>query len=122
MGYIKREAARIVARAVNTWDGLKITWKEEASFPQWCIANIVSASLTFAIDMTAVEQALIIGFGLLVLVAELFNTGIEAAIDRVSSDIHPLSKKAKDAGCAAVALTAVTTGVIWVIIALPKVI
>ncbi len=121
MAYIKREAKRFMARVVNTWEGLKVTWNEEASFPQWCIANIISASLTFAIEVSAGERALIIGFGLLVLVAELFNTGIEAAIDRVSDEIHPLSKKAKDAACAAVALMAIATLVVWLIIALPKV-
>ncbi len=121
MGYIKRETARVMQRVVNTWEGIHITWKEESSFSQWCVANIISASLTFAIDMSAGERALIIGFGLLVLAAELFNTGIETAIDRISDEIHPLSKKAKDAGCAAVAVIAFATGVIWLIIALPKI-
>lgn len=120
MGYIKRETARFLDRCVNTWEGLVITWIDEASFAQWVVLNIISIGLTFAIPMTPVERALIIGFGLLVLVAELLNTAVEAAIDRISLDYHDLSKKAKDAGCAAVALTALTTLVIWVIIAVPK--
>ena len=66
--------------------------------------------------MTAVERALIIGFGLLVLVVELLNTGIETAIDRIGMEHHHLSKKAKDTACAAVALCAVTVGVIWAIV------
>lgn len=119
--YIKREAKRVVVRIQLSWEGIKITWIDEASFPQWVVANIISGALTFTIDMTPVERALIIGFGMLVLVVELMNTAIEAAIDRISEDIHPLSKKAKDVACAAVAVTAITTGVIWVIILLPKI-
>jgi diacylglycerol kinase (ATP) len=118
--YLKREIARVANRAVPTWEGIKITWVEEASFSQWVVANIVSAALTFTLEMSPVERALIIGFGLLVLVMELMNTAIEAAIDRISEDIHPLSKKAKDVACAAVTMTAIATGVIWAIIALPK--
>jgi diacylglycerol kinase (ATP) len=120
--YTKREIMRVANRAVLTWEGLKVTWIEEASFSQWVVANIVSASLTFAFEMTPAERALIIGFGMLVLVMELVNTAIEAAIDRISEEIHPLSKKAKDVACAAVAMTAIATGVIWLIVVLPKVI
>ena len=66
--------------------------------------------------MSAAERALIIGFGLMILVAELLNTGIEAAIDRIGEERHPLSKKAKDCGCAAVALAAIVAGLMWVIV------
>ena len=114
--YLKRETARVWTRCWNTWEGLGFAWREESSFSQWVFLNIASAGLTFAVEMTTVERALIIGFGLLVLVAELLNTGIEAAIDRISEEKHPLSKKAKDTACAAVAMTAIATGVIWVIV------
>ena len=115
-GYLRREAARFVDRCVNSIEGVAITWRDEASFPQWVVANVISAGLTFAFEMTAAERALIIGFGLLVLVIELLNTGIEAAIDRIGADHHPLSKKAKDTACAAVALSAIIAGVMWVIV------
>jgi len=118
--YIKREGPRLINRTMLTLEGIRITWLEEASFPQWVVANIISASLTFAFDMTSVERAMIIGFGMLVLVVELLNTAVEAAIDRISPEIHPLSKKAKDVACAAVGLMAVTTLVVWLVILLPK--
>lgn len=114
--YLKRECARVWTRCWNTLEGLGFAWREESSFSQWVTLNVLSAALTFAFEMTAAERALIIGFGLLVLVAELLNTGIETAIDRISEEQHPLSKKAKDTACAAVALSAATTGVIWVIV------
>ncbi len=114
--YLKREAARVGQRCADSLSGLGFAWREESSFQQWIVANVVSASLACAIEMSVAERALIIGFGLLVLVVELLNTGIEAAIDRISEEHHPLSKKAKDTACAAVALTAITTGVIWLIV------
>lgn len=93
-----------------------MTWREEPSFSQWVVLNIISAGLTFVVPMSLTQQAMIIAFGMLVLVVELLNTGIEAAIDRISEEIHPLSKKAKDAGCAAVGMMAKITGVIWVFV------
>lgn len=118
--YLKREGPRLVSRTMLTLEGIKITWLEEASFPQWVVANIISASLTFAFEMTPIERAMIIGFGMLVLVVELLNTAVEAAIDRISMDIHPLSKKSKDVACAAVGMMAATTLVVWLIILVPK--
>ena len=116
LSYLRRETARIWERCANTAAGLAVTWREEASFPQWVAANAVNIAAACLVPMETAERALIIGFGLLVLVAELLNTGIEAAIDRISEDRHPLSKKAKDTACAAVALTAVITGVIWLVV------
>ncbi len=116
LAYLKREMARVWQRVWDTFAGLGFAWREEASFQQWVAANVVSAALACAIEMTAAERALIIGFGLLVLVAELLNTGIETAIDRISDERHPLSKKAKDTACAAVAMTAVATGVVWFVV------
>ncbi len=118
--YLKREGPRLVSRTMLTLEGIKVTWLEEASFPQWVVANIISASLTFAFEMTPIERAMIIGFGMLVLVVELLNTAVEAAIDRISMDIHPLSKKSKDVACAAVGMMAATTLVVWLIILVPK--
>ncbi len=114
--YLKREVARIVQRCRDTLAGIAVAWREEASFAQWTAANVVSAGLACAIEMSAAERGLIIGFGLLVLVTELLNTGIEAAIDRTSTERHPLAKKAKDAACAAVTLSALTTGIMWLIV------
>ena len=114
--YLKREAVRVWTRCRNSLEGLGFAWREEASFPQWVVLNAISAVLSFVIEMTTVERALIIGFGILVLAAELLNTGIETAIDRISEEDHPLSKKAKDTACAAVALTALATGIVWLIV------
>lgn len=62
------------------------------------------------------ELAVMIGSVMLVLVAELLNSAIEAAVDHTSTDIHPLARKAKDAASAAVFLAAVNAAVMWGII------
>ena len=53
------------------------------------------------------------GAVLLVLITELLNTGIEAAIDRIGPDWHPLSKRAKDMGSAAVLLALLLCAAVW---------
>ncbi|MEM7242123.1 MAG: diacylglycerol kinase [Pseudomonadota bacterium] len=116
MGYVSRELRRVLTRCINTYQGLRITWREEASFAQWVVINVISIIACFLVEMSSTERLILIILGLLILVVELLNTGIEAAIDRISEDIHPLSKKAKDAGCAAVALMAAIGGFAWVYI------
>ena len=74
-GYLKREISCVLTRCFNTLEGLRFAWREEASFSQWVVANVVSASRALVIEMSTAERALIIGFGLMVLVAELLNTG-----------------------------------------------
>lgn len=116
LGYLQREVFRILSRCVNSYDGLVVAWREEASFSQWVTANGANILAACLVELSPAERALIIACGLLVLVAELLNTGIEAAIDRVSSETHPLSAKAKDASCAAVTLMAIITVLAWLVI------
>ena len=116
MGYVTREVKRVWTRIYNSYEGIKITLIDEASFAQWVVINIMSITLTFFVDMTRGEKMLIITMGIMILVAELLNTGIEAAIDRIGPEIHPQSKKAKDAGCAAVFLTAIAGLICWLMI------
>jgi diacylglycerol kinase (ATP) len=116
MGYISREVKRVGDRLANSYEGIKITLIEEASFAQWIVINLLSIGLTFFVEMTRGEKMLIIVMGLMILVVELLNTGIEAAIDRIGPEIHRESKKAKDAGCAAVFVTAVIGLICWLMI------
>jgi diacylglycerol kinase (ATP) len=116
MGYINREVRRFGTRCINTYEGIAITLRDEASFAQWVVVNIASIALTFFVEMTPAERMLIVALGLMILVVELLNTGIEAAIDRISEDIHPLSKKAKDCGCAAVAVMAIIGLIVWLMV------
>ncbi|MCR9108210.1 MAG: diacylglycerol kinase [Rhodobacteraceae bacterium] len=92
------------------------TWQNEHSFRSWVWANLVSATLAFFLPLSPVERAVILALGLLILAAELLNTAIEDAIDYISTDEHPLAKRAKDAGSAGVAVAALAAGVAWVVI------
>ena len=67
---------------------------------------------------TGVERALLIGCLLLVLIVELLNSAIEATVDRISFENHRLAKRAKDIGSAAVMLSLVNAGLIWLLISL----
>ena len=67
---------------------------------------------------TGVERALLIGCLLLVLIVALLNSAIEATVDRISFENHRLAKRAKDIGSAAVMLSLVNAGLIWLLISL----
>ena len=93
--------------------GLRAGWGETA-FRQEALAAIVMLPASFWVGGTWVEVALLAGSVLLVLTVELLNTAIETAIDRIGPEWHDLSKRAKDMGSAAVLLSVVLCGGIWV--------
>ena len=93
--------------------GLREAWNEPA-FRLEALAALVLLPLALWIARSWVEGALLAGSVLMVLVVELLNTGIEAAVDRVGLEWHPLAKRAKDMGSAAVLLALLTAAGIWV--------
>ncbi|MEZ5700933.1 MAG: diacylglycerol kinase [Burkholderiaceae bacterium] len=93
--------------------GLRAGW-EETAFRQEALASLVMLPLAFWLGRGWVEVALLAGSVLLVMVVELLNTGIESAIDRIGPEWHQLAKRAKDMGSAAVLLSLLTCGGIWV--------
>ncbi|MCP5086413.1 MAG: diacylglycerol kinase [Rhodobacteraceae bacterium] len=103
-------------RCVWSWHGVRDTWASEYSFRSWVFANFASILLAFLLPLTSGERALILALGVLVLASELFNTAIERCVDYISEEQHPLAKKAKDAGSAGVAVTAIAAGVAWVVV------
>ena len=115
MRVILRELIKIRNRAVWSWNGFRHVAKTEGSLWQWIIANIISASLTFFLPMTFTQQAMILAGGILILAAECLNTAIERIVDDISNKKRPAAEYAKDAGSAAVAITAIATGVVWLV-------
>jgi diacylglycerol kinase (ATP) len=95
--------------------GLAAAARHEDAFRQELILFAVLAPLGWALGATAVERALLIGSLLLVLIVELVNSAIEATVDRVSLEDHSLAKRAKDLGSAAVMLSIVSAGLIWLL-------
>ena len=93
--------------------GLKTAYHGESAFRQeaWFAAVMLPAA--FWLGRSWSEVTLLAGSVLLVLIVELLNSGIEAAIDRVSFELHDLSKRAKDLASAAVFLSLVLCTGIW---------
>lgn len=105
---------RLRDRTQWSWQGVAATYRDEYSFRVWVWANVISAALAIWLPIGS-TRALILVLGLLVLVAELFNTAIERAVDHTSTEHNTLAGQAKDAASAAVAVTAVAAGVAWVV-------
>ena len=113
---IGAELRRVGNTCLWSWQGWTAAWASEKSLRQWTLVNVLSAVACFLVEMTPGERALILALGLLILAAELMNTGLEEVVDYLSTDRHPRAKKAKDCGSAAVALTAIAGGVAWLVV------
>ncbi len=87
--------------------------RNEAAFKQEVTLTLVLTCVTFFLDISFVEQAILISTLLGVLLVETINTAIEAVVDRIGLEIHPLSGLAKDLGSAAVFLSLTITFFVW---------
>uniref|UniRef100_UPI0028A8A3C9 diacylglycerol kinase n=2 Tax=Stutzerimonas stutzeri group TaxID=136846 RepID=UPI0028A8A3C9 len=96
--------------------GIRAAIAGEAAFRQLLLLNAILIPLAFTLDVSRIERLLLVIVPLLTLVVELVNSAIEAAIDRISLELHPLSKNAKDMGSAAQLLSLVMVAVTWVMI------
>lgn len=111
---------RLVNATRYSLEGLAAAARHEAAFRQELLLAVVLLPLGLWLGANGVERALLAGSVLLVLIVELLNSGVEAAVDRISAEHHELSKRAKDFGSAAVMLSLVLTGLVWVLVLLPR--
>ena len=104
---------RIVHATGYSLQGLRAAYREESAFRQelWLVVVLLPAA--FWLGTGWVEVALLVGSLLLVLIVELLNSGIEAVVDRVSYELHDLSKRAKDFGSAAVMISLLWCAGLW---------
>lgn len=109
----KTGLTRLINAAGYSFDGFRAAFRHEDAFRQEVFLAIVLIPLAAWLGDTGVERALMIGSILLVLVVELLNSAVEAAVDRISLDHHLLIKRAKDMGSAAVMLTLLNVAVVW---------
>ena len=109
---------RILNAAGYSLDGLTAAFKGEAAFRQLVLLNVVLIPLSFFLTVSKGEHALLVAVCLLALFVELLNSAVEAAIDRISLDLHPLSKNAKDMGSAAQFIALTMIGLVWGIVLL----
>jgi diacylglycerol kinase (ATP) len=93
--------------------GFGAAFKHEDAFRQEVFLAVVLIPLAFYLGENRVEQALMIASVLLVLIVELLNSAIEAAVDHTSIERHPLAKQAKDIGSAAVFIALMIVAVVW---------
>ena len=98
--------------------GLRATFVHEAAFRQELLLCVILVPFAFYFGKTGVEKALLLGSLLLVLIVELLNSAVEATVDRIGEDDHELSGRAKDIGSAAVFLSLVNAGVVWLLVVL----
>ncbi len=100
--------------------GLRLAWREPA-FRQELVLAAVLLPIAALLPFSALERIVLIGSVLLVLIVELLNTGLESIVDRVSTERHALSGRAKDMGSAAVFIALVFAALTWLTIAGPVV-
>ena len=98
--------------------GLASAARHEAAFRQELFLAAILVPLGLALGKTGIERALLVGSVLLVLVVELANSAIEAAVDRISPERHELAGRAKDLGSAAVMLALANIAVVWLLVLL----
>jgi diacylglycerol kinase (ATP) len=109
---------RILNAAGYSWDGLCAAFTGEAAFRQLVLLNVVLVPVAFVLDVSRGERAILVAVCLLALIVELLNSAVEAAIDRISLERHPLSKNAKDMGSAAQSVVLGMIALVWGIILL----
>jgi len=113
---ISAETRRIALAFGYSFAGIRAAWVSEGAFRLEVCVALFAIPLSLRLSHIPSERALLIGSIFLVLIVELLNTAVEAAIDRISSEIHPLSKIAKDVASGAVLLSIINTFIVWLVI------
>jgi diacylglycerol kinase (ATP) len=109
---------RLVLATRYSWQGLRAGWRTQAALRYEFCFSLLALPLALWLGRSSVERALLIGSWLLVVVVELINSAIETVVDRIGSDLHELSGRAKDLGSAAVFSSLILTATIWLILCL----
>jgi diacylglycerol kinase (ATP) len=115
-----RGVDRILRAAVASWLGFVGAYRNEAAFRQELALAVVVIPLGLWLGRTGVERALLVAPMLLVLVVELLNSAIEATVDRIGLERHVLAGLAKDIGSAAVLMSFILLGFVWLLVLLGR--
>ncbi len=111
---------RLINAARYSLEGFAAAVRHEDAFRQELLLAVVLVPLGLWLGNDGVERALLVGSVLMVLAVELLNSAVEATVDRVSPEVHPLAKRAKDLGSAAVMLSLVSAAAVWLLVLLPR--
>ncbi|MFG6448480.1 diacylglycerol kinase [Roseateles sp. BYS180W] len=104
---------RVIKAAGYSYEGLRAAYQGECAFRQEVWICVFATPLAFVLGRDWVQVSLLLGTLVLVLIVELLNSAIEAAVDRVSFELHELAKRAKDIASAAVLLAMLLCGGVW---------
>ncbi len=115
----RRHGVPRMARALrNSWRGLQAAWRQEPAFREEIVVIPPLGLLALVLGADGTERAILVGSLLLILVAELLNSGIEAAVDRAGEHWDSLAERAKDLGSAAVFVAIVNALALWLLVLL----
>lgn len=108
---------RILRAARYSSQGMAHAWRHEAAFRQEVALTVALSPVALWLGAGPLERVLLIGSCVMVLIVELLNSAVEAAIDRHGDEYHELSGRAKDLGSAAVMLSLWLVAAVWTAIA-----
>lgn len=104
---------RVVRAFRYSLHGIAAAWRHEAAFRQQALVAAVLIPLACFMPVSLVERAVLVASVLAVMMVELLNSSIEAVVDRAGPELHPLAKRAKDMGSAAVMFAIAITVILW---------
>ena len=107
---------RIFHTLIHSRDGFIATFRGEAAFRQLLLLHGALAVVAFLLEVSRSERALMLMVCFISLLVELLNSAIEAVVDRISLEHHPLSKNAKDMGSAAQSTALLMVGTVWAVV------
>lgn len=110
----KTGLSRVVAALFYSLSGIRAAFSNEAAFRQEATLFLLFLPVLVLLPVAVSVKLLLLTANTLVLITELFNSAIEAVVDMVSTDFHPLAKRAKDIGSAAVFLSLILAAFLWV--------
>ncbi|MBP3438683.1 MAG: diacylglycerol kinase [Sutterella sp.] len=117
----KKGLQRLINATRYSMKGFAAAYRHEAAFREEVLLAAVLIPAALLLRLPAVETVLLIGSVLLLMLVEILNSGLEAVVDRIGPEIHPLSGRAKDLGSAAVFIAIVILCTTWALIALPAI-
>jgi diacylglycerol kinase (ATP) len=107
---------RLIRAFGYSFQGFVHTWREEAAFRQEVLFGLVVVPAGLYVGHSGVERALLVAPMLLILIVEMLNSAVEAVVDRAGTERHPLAGMAKDMGSAAVMLSFLLLGTVWLLV------
>lgn len=107
---------RLLRATKYALSGFRDAFQSQVSIRQEVLIILVMSPVAIWLGESGVERALLIGVLFLILLTELLNAAIEATVDRIGPERHELSRKAKDMAAAAVLVSLITAGIVWLLI------